>query len=158
MAGLALPKLRWLLAGGLAAGVWVVSQENDVPRPPARVPVSKSLLSLPKTVERPPPRPQNVVTGSISKPDAPRHLRTTAIVNLRAKADIGAKIIKTLGPGQSVRELARYGKWRLVMVGNEKGWVHSDYLGATTPPLRRPTLPVLGQPAKPVKSAASNNP
>ncbi len=97
-----------------------------------------------------------MVTGSIAKPDAPRLLRTMTSVNLRAKADIGAEIIKTLGSGQSVRELARYGKWRLVMIGNEKGWVHSDYLGASTLSHRRPTLPVLGQKGKPVKAAAHN--
>ena len=158
MAGLALPKLRWLLAGGLAAGVWVVAQEKDIARPPERVPVTKSRISLPGTVERPPPRPQNMVTGSIAKPDAPRLLRTTAAVNLRAKADIGAEIIQTLGPGQPVRELARYGKWRLVMVGNEKGWVHGDYLGPSAQSLRRPALPVLGQHGKPVKAAAHKSP
>ena len=40
----------------------------------------------------------------------------------------GCTYRRTQAPGQPVRELARYGKWRLVMVGNEKGWVHGDYI------------------------------
>ncbi len=158
MAGLALPKLKWLLAGALAAGVWVVSQEKDTPRPQARVPAASSLVSLPKKIERPPTRPQNLVTGSVPKPDKPRNLRTTAAVNLRAKADTGAEILATLKAGQTVRELARYGKWRLVMVGNEKGWVHGDYLGPARLALRRPKLPVLGRAEKPAKPAVVHNP
>ena len=35
---LALPKLRWLILGGIAAGVWVVREDMTVPRPPERVP------------------------------------------------------------------------------------------------------------------------
>lgn len=35
---LALPKLRWLILGAIAAGVWVVHEDMKGPRPPERVP------------------------------------------------------------------------------------------------------------------------
>lgn len=163
MAGLALPKLRWLLAGGLAAGVWVVSQEKHVPRPPERVPVVKAFASparqarppaglgvvLPKRVDRPPPRPENIVTGSVRKPDRPRLLRTTAAVNVRARSELGSPVIVTLEDGRIVRELARSGAWRLVTAGRTRGWVHSRYLGPPVRSPRRPSLPVPGEPARP---------
>ena len=165
MAGLALPKLRWLLAGGLAAGIWVVSQEKGVPRPPERVPVFKSVaapsrpaITLPRRVERPPPRPEKIVTGSISKPDRPRILRTTTAVNLRQRADVGSPVIMTLAGGSRVREIARSGKWRLVTIDGSKGWVHANYLDASMDRPRRPKLPVLGRPAKPAKPAADKKP
>ena len=166
MAGLALPKLRWLLAGGLATGIWVVSQEKDVPRPPERVPVLKSVvaapsrpaITLPRRVERPPPRPEKIVTGSISKPYRPRILRTTTAVNLRQRADVGSAVLMTLAGGSRVREIARSGKWRLVTIDGSKGWVHANYLDASHGKPRRPKLPVLGSSTKPAKPAVEKKP
>jgi len=147
MAGFALPKLRWLLAGGLAAGVWVVTQEKGIPRPPARVPVSMPSLALPKSVARPPARPEKIVTGSIARPDKVRLLQAVSTVNMRARAEIGAPIVTRLGAGQTVRDLAHAGEWRLVMAGDKKGWVHGAYLRKPVQTAVRPPLPVPGKAA-----------
>ena len=144
MAGLALPKLRWLLAGGLAAGIWVVTQDNKVPRPPARVPVSLPSLSLPKTVSRPPARPEKIVTGSIARPDRDHFLQAKSTVNVRARAELASPVVARLEAGQTVRELAKSGQWRLVVVKGLKGWVHGAYLQDPPRPAPRPRVPVLG--------------
>lgn len=39
---LALPKLRWLVIGVVAAGIWAVHEDMKAPRPPARVQPQKS--------------------------------------------------------------------------------------------------------------------
>ena len=46
---LALPKLRWLILGAIAAGVWVVYEDMKGPRPPERVPswTERSLAAKP---------------------------------------------------------------------------------------------------------------
>ena len=158
MAGLALPKLRWLLAGALAAGMWAVSQDKNVPRPPARVPVSESVLNLPKTVDQPPRRPRKMVTGSIVKPARPRLLQTTSNVHLRAKAGIDSAIVTTLEAGQTVREMARSGDWRMVLLDKHQGWVHGDYLRPPMILTQRPKLPVPGVTTKAVKAASNDRP
>ena len=166
MAGLALPRFRWLLAGALAAGVWVVREDMKTPRPPERVPPAKServaqvrppppkalvgkpaldrtALNLPKAVARPPMRPQRIVTGSIAKPPKLKFLQIKAKVRLRAQAKPNAAIVAKLEAGKTVRELARSGTWRLVLVDGRKGWVHGDYLGPPPVSPNRPKLPVL---------------
>ncbi len=147
MAGLALPKLRWLLMGALAAGGWVVWQDGKVPRPPARVPVSQQRLTLPRTLVRPPARPQNIVTGSIPRPDM-RLLQATSRVNVRARADLGSPVVATLEIGQIVKELSRSEPWRLVVADDVKGWVHHAYLKDPTRRQLRPLMPVLGKSQK----------
>lgn len=177
---LALPKLRWLLIGAIAAGVWVVREDMKTPRPPERVQpqatrqatggkpapdaprppetiATRSALSLPATVERPPVkpqkiRPQKITTGSVGRPAAsaepatrqrkPTYVQTTAKVRLRAQARTDADVIATLEPRTVMRELARSGKWRLLMGEGRKGWVHADYLDSATYLARRPKLPV----------------
>lgn len=58
MSGFALPRLRWLLASGLAVGVWVAYADSGKPRPSERVPSGfGSLLSLPDSVAPPKSRP-----------------------------------------------------------------------------------------------------
>jgi hypothetical protein len=202
---LALPKLRWLVLGAIAAGVWVVREDIAVPRPPERVPTwlerslqwksqspkpapatakadkaapaktptrtaerlvppkpvvgkhapqkaavqtarkaepQKTALVLPGAVERPPSRPQKIVTGSIERPNKPTFVQTTAKVRLRAQARSDAAIIATLEPRTVMRELARSGEWRLLMGNGRKGWVRTDYLAAPTFLPRRPRMPV----------------
>ncbi|MBL8576786.1 MAG: SH3 domain-containing protein [Mesorhizobium sp.] len=206
MAGLALPKLRWLVIGAVAVGIWVVREDMKNPRPPEKVqadraaakprptqPVGvksagstkttatatpekpvppKSLtgktatnrtllaknpqsatsdtiaLVLPKTVDRPPSRPQKIVTGSISRPDKPVSIQTKARVRLRAQARPDAAVIATLEPGTVMRELVRDGDWLLVMGDGRKGWVRGDYVEASSFLKRRPKLPVADVPAK----------
>lgn len=196
--GLALPKLRWLIIGAVAAGAWVVREDFQRPRPPERlpswiervvspkpeatksgtsvakadrpvekkpaagvaserpvppkpvagkpvqqkVPPTKTAIVLPKAVERPPAKPQQIATGSISRPDRPTFVQTTARVRLRAQARTDAAVIATLEPRTVMRELARTGDWRLVMGDGRKGWVKSGYLAAPTFLPRRPKLPV----------------
>ena len=203
---LALPKLRWLVIGAIAAGVWVMREDMKGPRPPERVPtriersaeakprppkplaasaqaaepaadepaakasaerpippkpvtgkpapqkasdekarkaaLQKTTLLLPKTVDRPPAKPQKIVTGSITRPNKPTFVQTTGKVRLHAQARSNAAIIATLEPRTVVRELARSGEWRLVMGDGRKGWVRAYYLAK--PPLspRRPKLPI----------------
>lgn len=171
MAGLALPKFRWLLAGALAAGVWVVREDMATPRPPERVgavktertvqakpkppmpltakpALDRTALSLPKAVARPPVRPQKIVTGSIAKPPKLKFAEIKTKVRLRAQAKPDAAIVATLEAGKTVRELARSGTWRLVLVDGHKGWVHGDYLGPQPVSPNRPKVPVHGPATK----------
>lgn len=190
MAGLALPKLRWLVIGAIAVGIWVVREDMKTPRPPEKVQAQRSAakprptqpvgvksarsnkpaataaaekpvppkpltgktpqraagetvaLVLPKTVDRPPSKPQKIVTGSISRPDKPVFIQTKARVRLRAQARPDAAVIATLEPGTMMRELVREGDWRLVMGDGRKGWVRSDYVEASSILKRRPKVPV----------------
>ena len=104
--------------------------ENDSPRPAQ------------SRADRPPAKPQKIVTGSISRPDKPTFVQTKAKVYMRAQAKADAPIIATLGPRTVMRELARSGEWRLVMGDGRKGWVRADYLAKPTFLPRRPKLPV----------------
>ena len=102
----------------------------------------KTVLLLPKSVDRPPAKPQKIVTGSVTRPDKPTFVQTKAKVFVRAQARPDAPIIATLGPRTVMRELARLGDWRLVMGDGRKGWVRADYLAKPTFLPRRPKLPV----------------
>jgi hypothetical protein len=115
------------------------SSRKVIPEKPA---VEQTALMLPKTVERPPAKPQNIVTGSITRPDKPTFVQTKAKVFMRAQAKADAPIIATLAPRTVMRELARSGEWRLVMGDGRKGWVRADYLAKPTFLPRRPKLPV----------------
>jgi hypothetical protein len=218
---LALPKLRWLVLGAIAAGVWVVHEDMKGPRPPERVPtwIERSLVAkpqpqksptaaakadkpaaakpapartaerpvppkpvtgkpapqkavaqkaepqkaesqkpapqktalqkptqtallLPRAVDRPPAKPQKIITGSITRPEKPSFVQTKSKVFMRAQAKADAPIIATLGPRTVMRELARSGEWRLVMGDGQKGWVRADYLTKPSFLPRRPKLPL----------------
>lgn len=102
----------------------------------------KTALLLPKSVERPPAKPQKIITGSITRPEKPTFVQTKAKVFVRAQAKADAPIIATLGPRTVMRELARSGEWRLVMGDGRKGWVRADYLVKPSFLPRRPKLPV----------------
>ena len=146
MAGWKLPKLRWLLAGALAAGIWVVRQDAERPRPPERVPPAKASIALPRTAEKPPSRPSKMTTSSIPRPDraVSDTLQTVSRVRMRAKADTAAETVAMIEAGQTVRVLARTGKWRQVSVAGRTGWVHGDYLARQKPGQPRPRLSVPG--------------
>jgi hypothetical protein len=102
----------------------------------------KTALLLPRSVDRPPSKPQKIVTGSITRPDKPTFVQTRSKVFMRAQAKPDAEIIATLGPRTVMRELARSGEWRLLMGDGRKGWVRSDYLAKPTFLPRRPKLPL----------------
>jgi hypothetical protein len=202
---LALPKLRWLIIGAIAAGVWVAREDAKGPRPPQNVPATKSergaeakprpqkplvpkaaaerpavaksaiasaerpvppkpvtgkpipqkvaerpapqqtALLLPRTVDRPPAKPQKIVTGSITKWDRPTFVQTTTKVRVRAQAKPDAAVIATLEPRTVVRELARSGDWLLVLGDGRKGWVCADYVAKPPVSPRRPKLPITEQ-------------
>ena len=143
MAGLKLPKLRWLLAGGLAAGIWVVTQDAKTPRPPERVAATESAIQLPKKVLPPARRPAAMTTSSIARPDrpVPGALRTTSRVRMRIGADLSAAVVTTLEAGQKVRALGRSGEWRKVSASGQTGWVHGDYLASRGDLPSRPIRP-----------------
>jgi hypothetical protein len=167
MAGFTLPKLRWLLIGAAAAGIWATTQEPpsrqrhaDGPRPAASVQRRATPPAIPKNAVAPQPKPSQMATGSIPRPERPvggtaiegSSLFTTSRVHLRARASTSATIVSTLKPGQKVGVLARDGKWRLVLFDGQKGWVHGDYLApqSTAPAVAegpRPALPVQSWPA-----------
>jgi hypothetical protein len=110
---------------------------------PGNAAPQETALLLPKTIDRPPSKPQKIVTGSISRPDMPTFVQTKSKVFMRAQAKADAPIIATLRPRSVMRELARSGEWRLVMGDGRKGWVRADYLTKPTVPPRRPKLPVM---------------
>lgn len=149
MAGLKLPKLRWLLAGGLAAGIWVVTNDANMPRPPERVGATKTAIQtkvaiqLPKAVRPPASRPARMTTSSIARPDKPipGALETISRVRMRARADLSAAIVTTLEAGQAVRALGRSGEWRKVSASGQTGWVHGDYLTSRAGATQRPAAP-----------------
>ena len=109
---------------------------------PRKAAPQKTAFLLPKSIDRPPSKPQKIVTGSISRPDKPTFVQTKAKVFMRAQAKADAPIIATLGPRTVMRELARSGEWRLVMGSGQKGWVRSDYLTKPSFLPRRPKLPL----------------
>jgi uncharacterized protein YgiM (DUF1202 family) len=59
-------------------------------------------------------------------------MKTTASLNVRAKATISSKIIVTLKKGAKVTVTASSGSWRKVSVSGKTGWVHGKYLTAVT--------------------------
>lgn len=124
---------------------------------PQKAAPQKTALALPKSIDRPPSKPQKIVTGSISRPDKPTFVQTKSKVNLRAQAKADAPVITTLEPRTVMRELARSGDWRLVMGDGRKGWVRNDYLAKPTFLPRRPKLPVaeVSQAKTPAKPAPS---
>ncbi len=103
---------------------------------------TKTALLLPRAVDRPPAKPQKIITGSITRPEKPSFVQTKSKVFMRAQAKADAPIIATLGPRTVMRELARSGEWRLVMGDGQKGWVRADYLAKPSFLPRRPKLPV----------------
>jgi hypothetical protein len=109
---------------------------------PRKAAPQKTALLLPKSIDRPPSKPQKIVTGSISRPEKPTFVQTRAKVFMRAQAKADAPIIATLGPRTVMRELARSGEWRLVMGDGQKGWVRADYLTKPSFLPRRPKLPL----------------
>lgn len=131
-------------------------------RPAKSVERQAALPATPRKAVAPRARPSQMATGSIPRPEKPvgkipakaTSLFTTSRVHLRAKASTSAAIVSTLKPSQKVGVLARDGKWRLVSVAGQKGWIHGDYLGAqsTAPKAAvaegpRPALPVQSRPA-----------
>ena len=138
------PKLRWLLAGALAAGIWVVRQDAQTPRPPERVAPAKTSVDLPRVAERPSRRPAPMTTSSIARPQRPvtGALSTISRVRMRAEATVSSTVVATLEAGQTVRVLARSGKWRRVSASGRTGWVHGDYLGSRNDAPKRPKMPV----------------
>lgn len=166
MAGLALPSLKWLIVGALAAGIWVVYEEGKGPRPqervarlsnteaakaaskrvePPKAAVSKA-VTLPERAGRPQPRPSSITTGSIPRPKASvrKQLETTARVRVRIKPKPYAEVVATLEEGHIIVQLAQSGPWRLVSVDGKAGWIHSDYLG---PAPMRPKADVVAKTA-----------
>lgn len=150
MAGFSLPKLRWLVIGAVAAGVWAMTQDppSSNPKPPARV-VEKRTTPTERRVE-PARRPPEIVTSSIKRPDSPVErpvasiLKTTERVNLRVRPDISAKIVARLQSDTAVKVYSKSGSWKLVTAGSMKGWVHGDYLAKPDEP-PRPSAPVAGK-------------
>lgn len=115
----------------------------------------KTALALPKTMDRPPTRPEKIATGSIPTKAKAIYVQTTAKVRLRAQARTDAPVIATLEPRVPMREVARSGDWRLVVGEGRKGWVHANYLKAATYLSHRPKLPVADVKQAAPKSAAA---
>ena len=131
--------------------------QKTVPQKAAAQKPTQTALLLPRAVDRPPAKPQKIITGSITRPEKPSFVQTKSKVFMRAQAGAYAPIIATLGPRTVMRELARSGEWRLVMGDGQKGWVRADYLTKPSFLPRRPKLPLAQgkqaqASAKPVKT------
>lgn len=136
-----LPRLRWLVVGAVAAGVWAMTQE-----PPKREHWQRQRDSEQASVEKkkpepafapavaaPVPRPTEIITASIPRPEKPvaarsETLRTTEKVRLRKEASTSSAVVATLKGGQAVEASVTDGKWRKVSADGMVGWVHGDYL------------------------------
>ncbi|MEQ1953131.1 SH3 domain-containing protein [Mesorhizobium sp. CN2-181] len=134
-----LPRLRWLVLGAVAAGVWAMTQE-----PPKRehwqrqrdeqASVEKKKSEpAPSLAAAPMPKPSEIITASIPRPERPvaarsETLRTTEKVRLRKEASTTSAVVATLKGGQTVEASVTEGKWRKVSVDGMVGWVHGDYL------------------------------
>lgn len=115
MAKSSLPKFRWLFAGALAAGIWVVVDDMHAPRPPARISGHKAVApkarpaaerqaaarptaakpdddkpaltgSLPEAFAAPPSRPSRMITGAIGKPDQQARLLLQTTSRVRLRS------------------------------------------------------------------------
>jgi hypothetical protein len=167
MAGFTLPKLRWLVIGAVAAGVWAMNQE-----PPKREhwerraaletnhdQARKPRLQAPQKVERPDPKPTRETTSAIPRPQAPvaRTFFTTEKVRLRAGPGTDTQALTMLGAGVAVETGAVDGKWRQVSVEGRTGWVHGDYLSAHRAPTGAVPSPdpILGDPPRPPEPVVS---
>lgn len=169
MARFALPAFKLILAGALAAGIWVVHDDGSrkpvaqAPAPrakpvqrsaekatqppaPARAKPAARVAALPGKADAPPKRPSRMVTGAIPRTQATerQQVEATAEVRVRARPATDARVVGGLKPGGMAWQLGRSGDWRLVSVGDTAGWVHGDYLTA----VRRPAAPVPGKTAK----------
>jgi hypothetical protein len=143
MAGFALPKLRWLVVGAAAAGVWV-AMTGPHPQPGAKTPSTLEFVrATPKAIEPPQARP-SPITSSITRPDRPvwDAAFTRASVKLRAKPTTSSAILKKLEGGLPTKILQRAGKWSQVSVEGRTGWIHNDYLVDTNPGAPRPKEPI----------------
>jgi len=165
MAGFTLPKLKWLLIGAVAAGVWAMNQEPPKrehwqrQRAAERAPTAEKMARVePRAVEKPSP----IITSSIPRPQKPvvaavetETLRTTEKVRLRRDASTSAAVVAMLKAGQSVEAGQTDGKWRKVSVDGMVGWVHGDYLtgklaaAPTTVAVARPKVEVAPQSTPP---------
>ena len=145
MSGFALPKLKWLVIGAVAAGVWAMNQE-----PPKREHWQRQRVSETAPAEKKKPsdeirsvqKPSPMITSSIPRPQKPvaaqaepETLRTTEKVRLRKDANTSSAVVAMLKAGQSVEASTIDGKWRKVSVDGLVGWVHGDYLTGN------PTIP-----------------
>ncbi len=109
------------------------------------------------------PRPTELVTSSIPKPQKPsarpETLRTTEKVRLRKEASTSSDVVATLKGGLSVASISAEGKWRKVSVDGMVGWVHSDYLKSAGKPAPEvavvTTAPVVGEVPRPKENITS---
>jgi hypothetical protein len=156
MFGLALPKLRWLVIGAVASGVWAMTQ-NPAPQAGRHAPVAPSRsVSQPAAraaapVERAAERA--AAAGAIHHPQQrlERTVFTRERVRLRADPSTNAAVMTWLESGQRLSAQARSGDWLRVATGGRQGWVHREYLASADPAVRRPAagLPVKQQTAAP---------
>ena len=138
MIGFSLPKLRWLVIGAAAAGVWAMNQEppgkaerrSPAPRSTERAAVVSSAREFPAKV----------------KPATARTLFTRERVRLRANPSTNAPVLVWLEPGQRLAASQRAGSWHRVLAGVHRGWVHDDYVSASDPTVRRPLVSLTRKP------------
>lgn len=169
MAGFKLPKLRWLLIGAAATGIWAATQEPPKRdhwqrRDAAEARAHESARKPSATRERPTPsvaaapasKPSALKTSAIPRPqvEVPREeeLRVTEKVRLRKEASTSSDIVAVLAAGTQVLGSETQGQWRRVRVDGRTGWVHSDYLGR-----HDPIAEIVGsvpRPSEPVPNAA----
>lgn len=162
------------MVGAVGAGIWAMSQEppqqrhktGSAPRPAVSLQQKAESPKVSKAAEKPAPRPSQLVTSSVARPDRPvpgprpeHSLYTTTRVNLRSTADTAGAIVTTLEAGRAVKPILREGKWQLVSVEGRKGWILADYLNRSAPEASRPPQSVsnVPRPSQSVPGASSGN-
>lgn len=181
MAGFKLPKLRWLVIGAIATGIWASTQE-----PPkrdhwqrrdavetkafeeARKPAPKSDRPTPSVAVAPVPKPSAIKTASIPRPEVnvakEETLRVKDKVRLRREASTSSEIVAVLAAGTEVLGSEADGRWRRVRVNGKTGWIHSDYLGKSDPiadilaSVPRPSEPIPNVPRQEEAQAETEKP
>ncbi len=150
MAGFKLPKLRWLLIGAAATGIWAATQEppkrdhwqrRDAAETKAyedkRQAAVRRERPTPSVAAAPSPKPSALKTASIPRPQVnvaqEETLRVTEKVRLRKEATTSSDIVAVLAAGATVLGSETDGKWRRVRIDGKVGWVHSHYLDRSDP-------------------------
>jgi hypothetical protein len=172
MSGFKLPKLRWLVVGAVATGLWAMTQEppkrEHWQRKDAAENAEFQRGKADRVTRREAPQVALAPARPMAKPAAQPEPATEVLfvtekVRLRKGASTDSPVISVLATGQSVEAGATEGKWRRVSFEGKVGWVHGDYLArgardtlqtAAIPRPKEPVGPKAAEQAVPASAPA----
>lgn len=134
-----------LVLGGIGQCLKSPSSTRDVPR--------TAISSPGATAVRPPAIPAVVAPTAPQSVTAPlasrgRFYVTASTLNVRETPSTSGKVLGTLSRGQQLAATGLQGDWLSVrLTDGRTGWLHSDYVSATPPPVRVVATPQAGAPA-----------